>query len=97
MQAAAMAGVKKIVITGSTATLHGLPMVDLPLQTPDSWNTTSTAADGPYLAGKVTLQLSQSPSSTNVLQQGVKLLCDIVYCKQEADRAVMAVTPFYCI
>ena len=53
MQAAAKAGAKKVVITGSTVTLHALPMLDLPVQTPDSWNTTSTAADGPYLAGKV--------------------------------------------
>ena len=53
MHAAAKANVKRVVITSSIVAMHAFPMEDLPLQTTDSWNTTSTAADGPYLASKV--------------------------------------------
>ena len=55
MHAAARAHVKRVVITSSIVAMHAFPMDDLPLQSTDSWNTTSTAADGPYLASKVSI------------------------------------------
>jgi len=68
------AGVKRVVITGSVVALHALPMDDLPLQTPDSWNEVSTAANGPYLASKVNHLSPAFPVSCTICLL-VHLLC----------------------